>query len=590
MADYWTDAPADKRARYATMAQAMRADRSTFEAHWRDLGDYLLPRRTRFWTGDRNKGDKRTQKILDSTGRYAVRTLQSGLHAGLTSPARPWMKLTTPDPDLAQSPAVKAWLSVVTQRMLVIFQQTNLYNALPTIYGDMGVFATGCMGVVEDTKDLFRCYPYPIGSYCLGLDARGLATAFVREYQLSVRQVIETFGLKADKTIDRAKLSLRVLDAWDHARYEEAIDVTWLVCPNPYADKTRYQAKFKPWTSCHWESGSQDPPFLRESGFNTFPILAPRWDVTGEDTYGTDCPGMTALPDLKQLMGQQKTKALAIQTLVKPPVIAPAFLKTQATSLLPGGVTYADDVTTNGKGMRAVYEIRIDVDHLVNDIRLTQSQIQRAFYEDLFLMLAQSESGSSQPITAEEVRERHEEKLLALGPVLERTNDELLEPLIDRVYQLMEAAHLIPPAPHELEGVTIKAEYTSIMAQAQKLVAVVGLDRFVGATSGLISTVAPALRHKINYNRVADVYGDALGIEPSILRTDEQADQLAQQEADAAAKQAEADQAQKMASAIKSAGTTPMGGDTALTRMAAGQHDQPGALGGAASVLGGAAA
>jgi len=567
--DYFGADPADKRTRYQTIKAALKSDRSSFEAHWRELGDYLLPRRTRFWTGDRNRGDKRNQKILDSTARFAVRTLQSGLHAGLTSPARPWMKLTTPDPDLAKSPAVKAWLSVVTQRMLVVFQQTNLYNSLPTIYGDMGVFATGCMGIVEDTKDLFRCYPYPIGSYALGLDKRGLATAFMREYQLSVRQVVETFGLEPDKkTIDWSKLSTRVRTAWERAQYEEPIDLTWLVLPNPFPDPTRFEAKYKPFASCHWEDTAHEHKFLRESGFDTFPILAPRWDVTGEDTYGTDCPGMTALPDIKQLQDQQRAKAKAMQKQIDPPVMAPTSLRTQHTSLLPGDITYVD-VPAGMAGMRAVYELNINLQHFVQDIGQTQYRIQRAFFEDLFLMLAQSENGSAQPITAEEVRERHEEKLLALGPVLERTNDELLEPLIDRVYQMMEAGGLIPVPPEELEGVTIKAEYTSIMAQAQKLVGVVGLDRFNMAVTALAQTF-PAVRHKIDSNRVVDLYGDALGVDPSIIRTDDDADALANAEAQAAQRDAEAKQAQQMAAAMKSAGQTPMEGDTALSRLVGG--------------------
>ena len=40
-------------------------------------------------------------------------------------------------------------------------------------------------------------------------------------------------------------------------------------------------------------------------------------------------------------------------------------------------------------------------------------------------------------ITAREIEERHEEKLLMLGPVLERLNDELLRPLIDRTFNIM---------------------------------------------------------------------------------------------------------------------------------------------------------
>jgi len=564
--EFFGDSALGKLERYNTVKTALKSERWSFEAHWRELGDYLLPRRTRFWVGDRNRGDKRNQKILDSTGRFAVRTLQSGLHAGLTSPARPWMKLTTPDPNLAKIPAVKAWLSVVTQRMLLVFQQSNLYNALPILYGDMGVFGTACMGVLEDTDDLLRCYPYPIGTYALGLDKRGLATSFVREYRLSVRQVVEDYGLMADgRTIDWTKLSSRVKHSWERSLYEEPVDLTWLVMPNPYPNPKRLEAKYKPWVSCHWEDNGNEQKFLRESGFDTFPVVAPRWDITGEDTYGTDCPGMTALPDVKQLMEQQKAKALAIQTLVKPPTIAPTTLQTQGTFLLPGDVTYVD-VPQGMAGMRSVYDIRVDVSHLIQDISKTQYQIQRAFFEDLFLMLAQSENGSAQPITAEEVRERHEEKLLALGPVLERTNDELLAPLVERAWKMMEAAGLIPVAPEEVQGVKIAAEYTSIMAQAQKLVGVVGLDRFLGSATALAQTF-PDVVDKIDSNRVVDIYGDALGVDPSILRTDEDANERAQARAQQIQRAEEAKQAQQMAAAMKSAGDTPMGGDTALSRL-----------------------
>ena len=87
---------------YQQLRGQLFAERATFDAHWRELGDYYLPRRMRFWVTDRNKGDKRNQHIIDSTARFAARTLQSGLHAGLTSPARPWMRLSTPDPELAE--------------------------------------------------------------------------------------------------------------------------------------------------------------------------------------------------------------------------------------------------------------------------------------------------------------------------------------------------------------------------------------------------------------------------------------------------------------------------------------------------------
>ena len=46
----------------------------------------------------------------------------------------------TPDPDLADFGPVKEWLHIVTQRMQTVFSQTNLYNTLSIVYGDLGVF------------------------------------------------------------------------------------------------------------------------------------------------------------------------------------------------------------------------------------------------------------------------------------------------------------------------------------------------------------------------------------------------------------------------------------------------------------------
>jgi hypothetical protein len=295
---------------YNKLRGALWSERSAgFDDHWRELGDHFMPRRTRFWSGDRNRGDRRNQKIIDSTGRFAARTLASGLHAGLTSPARPWMKLTTPDPDLAKFGPVKTWLYDVTQRMLTLFAVTNLYNVLPTVYGDMGIFGTAAMAILEDTRDLFRCYAYPIGSYALGQDGRGLVTTFVRDFELTVRQIVENYGVTPDgRDIDWTNISQRVKDLWDDSNYEAAIQVTWLVKPNEQADRRRAGSQYLPWSSCHWETGSEETKFLRESGFHTFPVQAPRWDVTGEDSYGTDCPGMTALPDTKQLQMMQRRK------------------------------------------------------------------------------------------------------------------------------------------------------------------------------------------------------------------------------------------------------------------------------------------
>jgi len=574
-----TAGPKTKRDRCEQIHSALWSERQGggFDAHWKDLSDYFFPRRSRFWTGDRNRGDARSQKIIDSTGRFAARTLQHGLHAGLTSPARPWMRLTTPDPDLAEFAPVKQWLHVVTQRMFTVFQQTNLYNALPTIYGDIGVFGSAAMAMPQDARDLFRCYAYPLGSFALGLGARGTITAFVREYELTVRQVVEQFAVVSGLTaLDWSRISTRVKNLWDRGEYHAPVTVVWLVMPNEEANPRRLESRFLPFASLHYEQDTRDAgrgdreTFLRESGYKTFPVMAPRWDVTDNDAYGTDCPGMTALGDNKQLQVMQRRKGQLLAKAIDPPLRGSPELRTQKTSLLAGDITYVN-FRDGAPGLAPIHEVRLEgYQHLVADLNDVRFRIQRAFYEDLFLMLAYSDpQRGTQPATAREIDERHEEKLLALGPVLERMNDELLDPAVDRTYLLMDEAGLIPEPPRDVQGVQLKVEYLSILAQAQKLVGVTGHDRFLQSTLPL-AEVFPAVRHKLNADQLVEDYADMLGVDPRIIRSSEETAALVAAEQDVERGLAAAQQAKDMAGALSSAGKAPVATDSPLDRLARG--------------------
>jgi hypothetical protein len=580
-----------KRAHYERRWSELKGERSSWDAHWQELSSYMQPRRTRFVSSGRNRGSKANQKIIDSTGRLAARTLQSGLHAGLTSPARPWFKLTTPDPSLAKQAAVREWLHEVTSLMQTIFSQTNLYNALPLVYGDIGVFGTGAMAILDDNEDVFRARAFPIGSYCLDTDNRDRVNTFMRVYEMTVGQIVAEFGgeegraLEPGQDIHWDNISAEIKEQWDRGEYSTEYEILWAVGPNPDFKPDSLLAKDLPWASCYLERVSQashrsdaveHQKILRQGGFHEFPVMAPRWEVEGEDSYGTSSPGMDVLGDVKQLQSMHRKKAVAVEKLVDPPLVGPTALRNQKTSLLSGDITYVD--TREGmQGLRAMHEININLQHLREDIAETQFRVRRAFYEDLFLMLAQGDPyRGAQPITAREVEERHEEKLLALGPVLERTNDELLDPLIDRVFGMMLRNQLVPEPPQEIRGVNLKVEYVSVMAQAQKLVGVVGQDRFL-TTMVPLTQVFPELRHKVRIFHFADAYAEMLGVDPKGIVPDDEANEARDAEAQAAAAAQEAQVMQQTAQAMKDASQAPMSGDTALTRLA-GAGAAPGGL------------
>lgn len=553
-----------ERERLDKLYNSLDLERGTFLSHWRDLADHTLPRRIRLSITDVNKGDKRNQKIVDSTATLAARTLKSGMMAGITSPARPWMRLVTPDPDLNENGEVRAWLHTVTQRMHQVFMRSNLYNALPTVYGDQGVFGTAAMAALDDERDVMRFSVMPIGSYTMATNDRGVVDTFVRDIPMTVRQVVRKFvDMNAPEGKRWANVSTTVRNMWDAGQLESIVHVVHSIYVNADYNPNLLSSKYKKYTSIYHEKASTEAnKVLSKSGYDDFPILASRWDTTGDDVFGTSCPGMEALGDVKALQLMQRRKAEAVEKMVRPPMVGPSSLRTAKASILPGDITFID-VREGQQQFKPVYEVNPRIAELVTDIKEHQQRISRAYYEDLFLMLAQSDR---REITAREIDERHEEKLLMLGPTLERENDELLDPLITRVFNVMERRGMIPPAPKVLQEQAIKVEYISIMAQAQKMVSMAGLERFASFVGNMSKSMPEAL-DKINGDNLVDEYADMTGVSPRVLLSDDQANAKRDARAQAQQQMQQAQAQQMQAQAARDLSQADMSKDNALTRM-----------------------
>jgi hypothetical protein len=391
---------------------------------------------------------------------------------------------------------------------------------------------------------------------------------------MSVRQVVERFGrLKESGQIDWTNISDSVKTRWQNAEYETWIDLAHHLSPNPDYNPKKLLSRYKKFYSCYYEIGmtngtntsNQSVPgekLLSEKGYDFFPVLCPRWETTGEDSYGTSCPGMESVGANLALQLMHKRKAEAIEKMVRPPLKGPTSLRTSRVSQIPGDVTYTDERSDQG-GLKPIYEVSPRIQELVMDIQEHQSQIKRAFYEDLFLMLSTSDR---RDFTAREIDERHEEKLLALGPVLEQLNQDLFDPLIDNTFDIMMARNLIPDPPPELHGQTLKVEYTSIMAQAQKMVGIAGIERFFNF-AGRVIQVSPQSAAKLDLDQALDIYGDMTSVPPGLIVPDDKVAQIRQQQAQQAQAQQKMAAIQQGAGAAKDLSQADLGGDNALSQL-----------------------
>lgn len=525
---------------------ALKEERSSWMSHWKDISEVLLPRAGRFLPTENNRGGKAAfRKILDSTGTRALRTLSGGMMSGMTSPARPWFRLTTFNPELDESYEVKVWMSQVTSLMQMVFYKSNTYRALQMAYEELGAFGTSATLIYDDFDRVIHCHPLTIGEFAIATDSRGRVNTVYREFRMTVAMLVQEFGLE--------NVSRTVKDLYDRGQMDEWVEVINAIEPRTERDPRKTDAKNMPYMSVYFEKSGDKGKVLRETGFTEFPAMCARWSVTGGDIYGTS-PGMEALGDLCQLQQMQFRKSQAIDYKVHPPVLIPSEMKNMGTQFLPGGVIPYSNAQ-QAQQIRSAYVVDLDLNSLLVDIQDVRQRINEAFYRDIFMLMVNS---TDKTMTATEVTERHEEKMLLMGPVLERLNAEMLDPLINIVFNKLVQADLLPPLPEDLQGQQLNVEFISILAQAQKAISTNSVDRMFSVL-GNLAGMRPDIVDNVDLDFWPQWYADALGVDPRFIVSGKKVAVIREQRAQAEQQAAAMEQLQGATQAAKNMGMTMQG-------------------------------
>lgn len=277
---------------------------------------------------------------------------------------------------------VKLWLDQTTKLMHTVFQRSNTYRALHAMYEELGAFGTAASIILPDFDDVLHHYPLTVGEYAVATNWKGEVDTLYREFQKTVAETVREFGY------DNCSPSLR--RRYDNGKYDDWVTIIHAVEPRLERDASRRDALNMPWRSVYLEKGAGENEVLREGGFRRFPALCPRWTVSGGDIYGHS-PGMEALGDIKQLQHEQLRKAQGIDYKTNPPLQVPTSLKYRDVDRLPGGIMYTDSAGSQA-GIRPLYEVQLDLNHLLQDIQDVRGRIRSTFYADLFLMLSNQQN------------------------------------------------------------------------------------------------------------------------------------------------------------------------------------------------------
>lgn len=530
---------------------------------WQEIDSHFAPGSYRRTRAERLKAPLLDAEILDTTGQIARRAAEAGMTSGLTSPSRPWMKLATSDSDLNRFKPVETWLDLASRIMLRTFSRSNTYQSLPSMFGCMAAHGTACMLTEADARDVMRTYVWPIGSFFAANGARGSVDTVYRKSQLTVAQLVESFAWES--------LSTRVRQLWTRKSYDEWIDVVRCVEPNVDRDPFKLDSSNFETRSTWFELGGDQDKLLRRSGYHEFPLQVPRWDVVGEDVYGRGL-GAAALPDSRELQHSTRREGQLIDALTQPALSGPSSVS--STYPLPGEVQPVP-AASSGNQMGAIYQPPPQALQIMDArAQRLQRKVEQVWFADLWL--AVSNDDRAQRATAREIAERHEEKLLQLGPQLERTYQELLNPFVEVAFWIHWRAGKFPPPPDELINAQLRVEHLSPLAVAQRLVGITSLERMAGFV-GNLSGAVPSVLEKMDWDGMVEEYAERISITPSLVLEQDVVDErrAAKQEA-ARQQQMITEQGPAAADTAKVLSETDAGGDSALNRLLYATGSAPG--------------
>ena len=176
--------------------QGLRNASSTWRSHWGEIRDYMLPYHGEGLSNDTRgtRGGKNTSKIISNIAGFAIRTLASGLHGGLTSPARPWLRLGFENRELEESEDHRRYLFELAEVILGICARSNVYSALHALYQEIPGFGTGALFIDDDDEQYAFAQTLTVGEYELAAGKNNKIDTLWRKLWMSSRQMVDAFG------------------------------------------------------------------------------------------------------------------------------------------------------------------------------------------------------------------------------------------------------------------------------------------------------------------------------------------------------------------------------------------------------------
>lgn len=505
-------------------ADRMRSNRSTFDAHWQEVREVIIPLAASV-TGRETPGQKAHGAVLDSTGEQANEMLAAALVSILTPDTVDWFTLTVTDDDEANGDRdVAMWLETAAARMMAVFRspRSGFGTAQHEKMLDVCSFGTAGMFIADRPGAGIRFTTIPLRQLLLDEDADGRVDTVYRDFELTARQALKRWGDAAGPKVVEAAGNPKHADR--SFRFVHGVE--------PRTGRIEGTGrKGMPYRSVY--VSVSDLQVIDEGGFHEMPYVAPRWMKRGDEVYGRGC-GMKALADVKMLQRSMKVTIKGVEKMIDPPlmvaddgILSPIRVNPSGLNYYRSGTYSIDPIKPLNTGGRPDLgeEFMAGIRH----------RIDNAFMKPLIQMIRRDRMTATEVLTVDEQGQR------VLGPYLGRLKSEDLGPMIERVFGIMLRAGAFPAMPRALQGREVTIEYVSPAVRQQRLTRARALAQF-SEIAGPLMAMSPELADNLDADRAYRDTADVLGLPKDWLRPEQDVQRMRQ-----ARQQVQQEQAERQA-------------------------------------------
>lgn len=510
----------------------LEGERANYATFWQDVAKYVIPRKA-YITRTKTPGEKYDYDIYDSTAMQANITLAAGLHSYLTNPNSKWFSLRIQDEEAMNNPEVKDWLHDTEERMYNLLNSSNFNQQIHELYLDLGCFGVACMYEEEDEENGVRFYARDIAEIFLCENEKEKIDTVYRKFKMTARQAFDKWGEAAGEV---------VANFMEKKEFDKTVEFIHCVTPRYQRDVRKDDAQNMPFESTYIEVSKKH--LINQSGYREFPYFTPRFNKNSGEVWGSS-PAMVLYSDIKMLNEMVKVLIRSAQKQVDPPLVLPHDGYLLPIKYGPAALNFRIKGTADDKIEPLVTGANISIG--LEIISNWQAIVKKGYFVDLFLLLADP---ARKDMTATEVMQRVEEKMLILAPVLGRLMNEFLDPLINRTFNILWRTGKLLPPPEVIQNMPYQIEYISPLARAQKLDQMKSINSFIALVSQ-IAVAKPDVIDNVNEDEIVNDIQDLYGVNPKYVRPADEVKAIREQRAQQQQQMAQMQMAQAGAAVVK---------------------------------------